>query len=113
VPDIAPLAARKQWLAGQLQVKGQLILDDGAVNSLRNAGKSLLSVGVKSASGGFNRGDLVSCIAENGEEIARGLVNYSSEDVKKIAGKTSAEFEKLLGFADDAELIHRDNLVVL
>lgn len=113
IPDIAPLAARKQWLAGQLQIKGQLILDAGAVNSLTNAGKSLLAVGVKSVSGNFNRGDLVSCVTENREEIARGLVNYNSADSNKIAGKISADFEKLLGYADDAELIHRDNLVIV
>jgi len=112
-PDIAPLAARKQWLAGQLQIKGQLILDVGAVNSLTNAGKSLLAVGVKSVSGNFNRGDLVSCVTENREEIARGLVNYNSADSNKIAGKVSADFEKLLGYADDSELIHRDNLVIV
>ena len=113
IPDIAPLAARKQWLAGQLLLKGKLVLDTGAVNILRKAGKSLLAVGVKSAIGQFNRGDLVSCISENGEEIARGLVNYSSEDIAKIAGKASSEFERLLGYADDTELIHRDNLVVM
>ncbi len=113
IPDIAPLAARKQWLAGQLQIKGQLILDAGAVNSLTNAGKSLLAVGVKSVSGNFNRGDLVSCVTENRAEIARGLVNYNSADSNKIIGKVSADFEKLLGYADDAELIHRDNLVIV
>jgi len=113
VPDIAPLVARKQWLAGQLQVKGQLILDDGAVNILRNAGKSLLAVGVKSATGQFNRGDLVSCVTEKKQEVARGLINYSSDELDKIAGKASVEFEQLLGYADDDELIHRDNLVIV
>ena len=113
IPDIAPLAARKQWLAGQLQLKGKLVLDAGAVNILRKAGKSLLAVGVKSAIGQFNRGDLVSCISENGEEIARGLVNYGSEDIDKIAGKASSDFDRLLGYADDTELIHRDNLVIM
>jgi glutamate 5-kinase len=113
IPDIAPLVARKQWLAGQLKIKGELVLDNGAVNSLRNAGKSLLAVGVKSAGGQFSRGDLVSCLAENGEEVARGLVNYGSKDVVRIAGKASTEFEKILGYADDAELIHRDNLVII
>lgn len=113
IPDIAPLAARKQWLAGQLKIKGELVLDNGAVNSLRNAGKSLLAVGVKSTRGKFNRGDLVCCFAENGEEVARGLVNYGSKDASKITGKASTEFEKILGYADDAELIHRDNLVVI
>jgi len=113
IPDIAPLAARKQWLAGQLKIKGELVLDNGAVNSLRNAGKSLLAVGVKSSNGQFNRGDLISCLAENGEEVARGLVNYGAKDVVRIAGKASTEFEKILGYADDAELIHRDNLVII
>ncbi|NOR68287.1 MAG: glutamate 5-kinase [Methylomarinum sp.] len=113
VPDIAPLAARKQWLAGQLQIKGQLILDQGAVNILISAGKSLLAVGVKSVVGEFDRGDLVSCITENGKEIARGLVNYNSREAEKITGKVSTEFEEILGYADDAELIHRDNLVLV
>lgn len=112
-PNIAPLAARKQWLAGQLQLKGSLTLDDGAVNSLKNAGKSLLSVGVYSLTGEFQRGDLVSCLTKNGDEIARGLINYGSNDSQKILGKTSLEFEALLGYADDDELIHRDNLVIL
>ncbi|KAF3976979.1 MAG: glutamate 5-kinase [Methylococcales symbiont of Iophon sp. n. MRB-2018] len=113
IPDMAPLAARKQWLAGQLKIKGQLVLDDGAVNSLTNAGKSLLSVGVKSVKGQFKRGDLISCVSMQGVEIARGLVNYSSVDAIKIAGKTSVKFESILGYADDAELIHRDNLVLI
>ncbi len=108
-----PVAARKQWLAGHLQIHGKLILDNGAVNSLRNAGKSLLAVGVKSVRGQFSRGDLVSCLAENGDEVARGLINYGSKDIAKIAGKASTEFENILGYADDAELIHRDNLVII
>ena len=113
VPNIAPMAARKQWLAGQLQVKGQLIIDKGAVDILTSSGKSLLAVGVNSVVGQFSRGDLVSCIAENGQEVARGLINYGFDDAIKIAGKASGEFEALLGYADDAELIHRDNLVVI
>jgi glutamate 5-kinase len=112
VPNITPLAARKQWLAGQLKTRGKLILDDGAVKILQNAGKSLLSVGVKSVTGQFNRGDLVACFSNNGIEIARGLINYNSEESRKIAGKPSTDFEALLGYADDAELIHRDNLVL-
>lgn len=112
-PNIAPLVARKQWLAGQLQVNGQLTLDQGAIDILRNDGKSLLAVGVKSISGQFKRGDLVSCVAENGAEIARGLVNYESKETRKIIGKSSTEFEKILGYSDDDELIHRDNLVII
>lgn len=113
VPDVAPLVARKQWLAGQLQIKGQLVLDDGAASILKNAGKSLLAVGVQSVTGDFQRGDLVSCLTKEGHEVARGLVNYGSSDSRKIAGKSSAEFQTLLGYADDTELIHRDNLVII
>ena len=113
VPNIDPIAARKQWLAGQLKIRGQLVLDNGAVNKLQNAGKSLLAVGVKSVSGQFSRGDLVTCFSNSGIEIARGLINYNSEESKKIIGKPSADFEALLGYADNAELIHRDNLVLI
>jgi len=112
IPDIAPLAARKQWLAGQLQLKGSLTLDAGAVSILKNAGKSLLAVGVKSISGNFQRGDLVSCLTEDGTEVARGLINYGANDSQKILGKSSSDFLDILGYADDAELIHRDNLVI-
>lgn len=113
VPGVEPLVARKRWLAGQLQVKGQVILDDGAVAVLRSAGKSLLAVGVKGVVGKFERGELVSCMAENGYEIARGLINYGAVEARKIAGKPSTEFEAILGYADDAELIHRDNMVLM
>lgn len=113
VPNIDPIAARKQWLAGQLKIRGQLVLDNGAVNKLQNAGKSLLAIGVKSVSGQFNRGDLVTCFSNSGIEIARGIINYNSEESKKIIGKPSADFEALLGYADNAELIHRDNLVLI
>lgn len=112
-PDIAPIAARKQWLAGQLQVRGALILDSGAVKVLQEDGKSLLAVGVKSATGEFNRGELVSCTDEYGNEIARGLANYCAADVRQIAGHPSSRFIELLGYADDEELIHRDNLVLI
>lgn len=113
IPDIAPLAARKRWLAGQLQSKGCLVLDQGAVTILRRAGKSLLAVGVIRVTGSFRRGDLVSCVDTSGVEIARGLVNYDSAEVAKIAGKASNEFEAFLGYSDDEELIHRDNLVLV
>lgn len=113
IPDIAPLAARKQWLAGQLQIKGSLVLDEGAVRILQGSGKSLLAVGVKSMQGSFKRGDLVSCLDEQGNEIARGLINYGAPDTSKILGLSSSEFEAILGYADDDELIHRDNLVLV
>ncbi|PVZ70691.1 glutamate 5-kinase [Pelagibaculum spongiae] len=105
--------ARKQWLAGQLRMNGKLQLDDGAVKVLKQSGRSLLAVGVRGVEGVFRRGELVACVDTQGREVARGLVNYSSEDVKKIQGKASSDISKVLGFMSDEELIHRDNLVLL
>lgn len=107
------MAARKRWLAGQMQSRGVLVLDDGAVDVLKNRGKSLLPVGVQAVQGQFVRGDLVVCQDARGLQIARGLVNYSSDEARKIAGRPSHEIETLLGYRDDDELIHRDNLVVV
>lgn len=111
--DQRPQAARKRWLAGQLQVRGCLVLDDGAVRVLKQQGKSLLPVGVRSAEGDFNRGDMVSCVDSEGSEVARGLVNYSVQESRRIIGRPSEEIESRLGYVDEPELIHRDNLVVL
>ena len=108
-----PLAARKQWLAGMSRIKGSLQLDDGAVNVLRESGKSLLPVGVSAVRGDFDRGDLVSCTDASGYEVARGLVNYSSAEAQKIMGKSSAQIGGQLGYQGDEELIHRDNLVLM
>ena len=113
VADQQPLAARKQWLAGLMQTCGTLSLDEGAVQVLRGAGRSLLPVGVKALSGRFRRGDLVSCLDPEGNEVARGLVNYASEDAQKIIGVSSDRIESLLGYQGEKELIHRDNLLVL
>jgi glutamate 5-kinase len=113
IPTIAPIAARKQWLAGQLQVNGRLILDEGAVKVLKDKGKSLLAVGVKAVEGRFERGDLVLCLDATGTEIARGLINYGMSDCVSILGKPSSEFEAILGYADEDELIHRDNMVIV
>lgn len=107
----APITARKQWLASQHHVAGVLVLDDGAVRSLKTSGKSLLPVGVTAVRGEFQRGDLVSCEDANGVEVARGLVNYSSDDTEKIKQQTSDKLESVLGHSADPELIHRDNLV--
>ncbi|MDG0969969.1 MAG: glutamate 5-kinase [Porticoccaceae bacterium] len=107
-----PMAARKQWLAGQLQVRGDLILDAGAVHVLIKHGRSLLPVGISSATGDFQRGDLVSCKDINGVEIARGLVNYSYADTIRIQGCSTGSIKDILGYKVDAELIHRDNLVL-
>lgn len=106
------LAARKQWLAGQLQLRGQLQLDSGAVKVLTGRGSSLLAVGVKTVSGDFRRGDLVSCVDAEGREVARGLVNYNADEARKLAGQPSAAITDLLGYHGDEELIHRDNLVL-
>lgn len=109
----APLTARKQWLAGQSQVRGHLVLDQGAVRVLRGQGKSLLAAGVIKVEGDFRRGEIVSCIDEDRCEVARGLVNYGASDTRKIQGKSSEQFEKLLGYVDEPELINRDNLVLV
>lgn len=113
VPDQEPVAARKRWLAGQLQIKGRLELDDGAVRVLRESGRSLLAVGVRDVAGTFSRGELVSCVNTQGVEVARGLVNYNADEARRIKGQPSAKIESLLGYVDEPELIHRDNLVVL
>lgn len=107
------LTARKQWLAGHLQTRGKLILDAGAVRVLKDQGKSLLAVGVKAAEGNFKRGEVVLCLDEQGNEIARGLVNYHVDEVNKIKGRPSEQIESLLGYVDEPELIHRDNLVLI
>lgn len=112
-PVQEPQAARKRWLAGQLQVQGTLSLDEGAVRALRRQGKSLLAVGVKAVQGAFNRGEVVACVDEQGIEIARGLVNYDALESGRIKGQPSSSFEAILGYLDDEELIHRDNLVLL
>jgi glutamate 5-kinase len=106
------LTARKQWLAGRLVPKGTVVLDDGAVKVLRESGRSLLPVGVTAIKGVFRRGDLVTCMDQKGREIARGLINYSSEETEKIKGCSSKELEKRLGYIDEPELMHRDNLVI-
>ncbi len=107
------IAARKQWLAVQLQVSGRLHVDVGAVRVLRHQGKSLLPVGVTGVEGEFGRGALVACIGPDGAEIARGLVNYSAPEAARIAGQPSDALESLLGYIDEPELIHRDNLVLV
>ncbi|MGQ4879113.1 glutamate 5-kinase [Billgrantia sp. LNSP4103-1] len=112
-PEEAPIAARKRWLAGQLQVRGSLTLDAGAVKVLRGSGSSLLAVGVKSLSGDFVRGDMVLCLNEQGERIAKGLVNYGADEARRILGQPSHQIEAILGYMEAPELIHRDNLVVL
>lgn len=109
----APVAARKQWLASPARVRGKLGLDTGAVSALTGQGKSLLAVGVTAVEGDFRRGEIVACVDTGGAEVARGLVNYSAEETRRIMGKPSDRIEELLGYVDEPELIHRDNMVLL
>lgn len=105
--------ARKQWMADHLQLRGKLMLDAGAVKVIKQDGKSLLSIGVTAVEGNFERGEVVACCGADRVEVARGLVNYSSNEALRIMGKPSAEIEKILGYVEESELIHRDNLVLL
>jgi len=109
----ATLAARKQWLADHLQVRGALRLDAGAVTALKVHGRSLLPIGVHEVTGEFERGEAVSCLDEARREIARGLVNYNASDTRRIVRTPSHEIEARLGYVGEPELIHRDNLVLL
>ena len=109
--DKQPQPARKQWLASLLYPKGAVTLDDGAVRGICDLGRSLLPVGVVDVSGDFVRGDLVRCLDTRGQEIARGLCNYSAVETRKLRGRASTEIESILGFGGDEELIHRDNLI--
>lgn len=113
VAPTASLAARKQWLADHVQLAGRVVLDAGAVRALRDEGKSLLPIGVTALEGHFERGSVVACCTPEGREIARGLVNYGADDAMRILRKPSGEIEAILGFVDEPELIHRDNLVLL
>ena len=107
------LAARKQWLADHVRLAGQLTLDSGAVHALVRDGKSLLPIGVVAVSGDFGRGEVVGCIGPDGREVARGLVNYGAQEAARIVRRPSSEIESVLGYVDEPELIHRDNLVLL
>ena len=107
------LAARKQWMADHLQLRGAVVVDDGAAAKLRGENKSLLPIGVVAVQGEFHRGDVIAVLAADGSELARGLANYASSEARLIARKPSSEFERLLGFTGEPEMIHRDNLVLL
>ncbi len=113
VAESATLAARKQWLADHLQVRGQIVLDAGAVRALSVDGKSLLPIGVYEVAGDFERGEVVSCLDEARREIARGLINYSAAETRRILRAPSNKIEARLGYVGEPELIHRDNLVLL
>lgn len=106
------VTARKQWLAGHLQLRGKLIIDAGAKCVLQQKGSSLLAVGVRAVEGKFQRGEVVACVDEAGQEIARGLVNYASDEVARLQGQSSDKIESILGYVDEEELIHRDNMII-
>ena len=112
LPPQEPMAARKRWIAGQLRLRGRLVLDDGAVRVLQTSGRSLLPVGVTAVEGAFARGEMVALVNADGVEVARGLANYSAEEARRIKGHTTDEIEALLGYVDEPELVHRDNLVL-
>jgi glutamate 5-kinase len=104
--------ARKQWMADHLQLRGSVVVDDGAVAKLRDEGKSLLPIGMVAVEGDFSRGDVIAVRDGAGLEIARGLANYASAEARLLCRKPSGEFEKLLGYAAEPEMLHRDNLVL-
>ncbi len=112
LPGEEPVAAKKRWLAGHLQLKGKLVLDNGAVKVLRERGSSLLAVGVTGVEGDFVRGDAVECVDASGQQVALGLVNYRADETQQIKGVASDKIAQALGYVDEPELIHRDNLVL-
>ena len=111
LPEASPLSARKKWIKGSLKPTGTLVVDDGAVRAL-STGKSLLPAGVTSVAGEFRRGDVVDVKDRGGRVLARGLVAYAADDARRIAGRKSAEIERLLGFRGRDEIVPRDDLVV-
>ena len=113
VATTAKVAARKQWMVDHLQLRGAVVIDDGAVAKLRDEGKSLLPIGMTEVVGEFHRGDVIAVRTAQGQDVARGLANYASSEARRIARKPSSEFEALLGFTGEPEMIHRDNLVLV
>lgn len=111
-PGKGRIAARKQWLAGQLRGNGKLILDNGAVSVLKKSGRSLLPIGVTGVDGSFTRGEIVICLDPDGNEVARGLINYNADEARKIIGISSDKIESVLGYCGESELIHRDNIAI-
>ena len=113
IAEPVSLAARKQWLADHVMLAGRLTLDAGAVRAILRDGKSLLPIGVTAVDGAFERGAVVGCVDTDGREIARGLVNYTAQETARILRRPSSEIEAILGYIDETELIHRDNMVLI
>jgi glutamate 5-kinase len=112
VAQTAKQQARKQWMADHLQLRGAVVVDDGAVGKIVGEGKSLLPIGMTEVSGDFSRGDVIAVRDARGQEVARGLANYASSEARLLCRKSSGDFERLLGYAAEPEMIHRDNLVL-
>ena len=113
VAQTAKKQARKQWMADHLQLRGAVVVDDGAAAKLRSEGKSLLPIGMTAVEGDFSRGDVIAVRDAAGSEIARGLANYASAEARLLCRKPSAEFQNLLGYLAEPEMVHRDNLVLM
>jgi glutamate 5-kinase len=107
------MAARKRWIAGHLRAKGDIIIDQGAVGAIEQRGVSLLAAGIVGSQGEFSRGDVVRCVDQSGRVIAQGLSNYASVEVDAIKGLTSDRYAEAIGYASEAEVVHRDNLVLI
>lgn len=110
-PEQSVLAARKRWMLNQMQSKGEVTLDHGAVNALLTKGTSLLPIGISAVNGNFHRGDIIICIDAQGKEIGRGISNYSASEIQKIKGFASSKIEEILGFSISEEVIHRNNWI--
>ncbi|MDP3701251.1 MAG: glutamate 5-kinase [Hylemonella sp.] len=113
VAQTAKTQARKQWMADHLQMRGAVVVDAGAARKLLEEGKSLLPIGMTAVEGEFSRGEVIAVRDEQGAEIARGLANYASSEARLLCRKPSGEFEKLLGYVAEPEMVHRDNLVLM
>ncbi|MDI3382824.1 glutamate 5-kinase [Xenophilus aerolatus] len=112
VAQTAKHQARKRWMADHLQMRGSVTVDAGAAAKVRGEGKSLLPIGMTAVEGDFSRGDVIAIRDPKGTELARGLANYSSAEARLLCRKSSSEFERLLGYAAEPEMVHRDNLVL-
>ncbi|HYP84860.1 glutamate 5-kinase [Variovorax sp.] len=112
VAQTAKHQARKRWMADHLQLRGAVQVDEGAAAKLRGEGKSLLPIGMTAVEGEFSRGDVIAVRDPQGREVARGLANYSSAEARLLCRKPSAEIERLLGYASEPEMVHRDNMVL-
>ena len=110
LPIISKLDARKKWIIGSVSPKGELIIDDGAKQALKN-GKSLLAAGIKNVLGKFNKGDHIKILDKNREECARGLSSFSSNEINKIKGHHSSNIQQLLGYITKSEVVHKDDMV--